>query len=100
MGDISYTTPTVGLYTATWAPGTAAHSWQAVAASGTSIGVKGAAVAAKSLALTAATLMQSPDILKAAKEELAHRRGEGFVYRPLLAYDAPALDYRAAPLKN
>jgi len=31
VGDVSWTVPTVGLNTATWVPGTAAHSWQAAA---------------------------------------------------------------------
>lgn len=97
VGDVSYTTPTAGLGTATWAPGTAAHSWQAVAASGSSIGVKGATVAAKVLALSAAELFQSPDALVAARAELERRRGEGFVYRSLLGDNPPALDYRRNP---
>ena len=96
VGDVSYTTPTVGMSAATWAPGTAAHSWQAVAASGTSIGVKGAVVAAKALALTAAELFQSPDTLAAAKAELEQRRGADFVYKSLLGDKPPALGYRKA----
>lgn len=47
VGDVSYTVPTVGMRAATWVPGTPAHSWQAVAAGGTSIGTKGMMVAAK-----------------------------------------------------
>ncbi|HWM26878.1 MAG TPA: amidohydrolase, partial [Woeseiaceae bacterium] len=35
VGDVSWSTPMVGLNTATWAPGTPAHSWQSAAASGT-----------------------------------------------------------------
>ena len=38
VGDVSWTVPTVGLRTATWVPGTPAHSWQATAAGGMSIG--------------------------------------------------------------
>lgn len=34
VGDVSWAVPTVGLRTATWVPGTPAHSWQAVAAGG------------------------------------------------------------------
>ena len=56
VGDVSYAVPTVGLSTATWVPGTPAHSWQAVAASGTSIGHKGTQVAAKTLTLAAIEL--------------------------------------------
>jgi len=40
VGDVSFTVPTVGFGTATWVPGTAAHSWQAVAAGGTNIETK------------------------------------------------------------
>ena len=52
VGDVSYATPTVGLRTATWVPGTSAHSWQSSAASGMSIGFKGAQLAAKTLTLS------------------------------------------------
>jgi len=38
VGDVSFATPTVGVSTATWVPGTSAHSWQSSAASGMSIG--------------------------------------------------------------
>ncbi|MGE4409965.1 MAG: amidohydrolase [Sphingobium sp.] len=100
VGDVSYTTPTAGMAAATWAAGTPPHSWQAVAASGTSVGVKGAVVAAKTLALTAAELFQSPDILARAKEELDRRRGADFEYRSLLGDKAPSLDYRKAPSQN
>jgi aminobenzoyl-glutamate utilization protein B len=96
VGDVSYTTPTVGMGAATWAPGTPPHSWQAVAASGHSIGIKGAVVASKALALTAAELFQSPDVLAAAKAELEERRGANFVYRSLLGDQPPALSYRRA----
>ena len=50
VGDVSWTVPTAGFSTATWVPGTPAHSWQAVAAGGTSIGMKGMQNAAKVLA--------------------------------------------------
>src|SRR6185369_9964986 len=56
VGDVSYVVPTVGLDAATWVPGTAAHSWQAVACGGTDIGIKGMMVAAKTMAFTAIDL--------------------------------------------
>ena len=34
VGDVSWMVPTAGLRTATWVPGTSAHTWQAVAAGG------------------------------------------------------------------
>ncbi|MGI9322301.1 MAG: peptidase dimerization domain-containing protein, partial [Pseudomonadales bacterium] len=94
VGDVSWVVPTVGLRTATWVPGTSAHSWQAIAAGGTSIGAKGMLVAAKTLSLTAMALFSDPDIIKAAKDEFAKRRGEDFQYKALLGDREPPLDYR------
>ena len=53
VGDVSWVVPTAGIRTATWVPGTAAHSWQAVASGRTSIGLKGTELAAKTIAATA-----------------------------------------------
>ena len=94
VGDVSWTVPTVGLRTATWVPGTAAHSWQAVAAGGTSIGRKGMMIAAKTMALTAVDLFQNPKALSDAKGELDKKRGKTFKYEALLGDRPPALDYR------
>ncbi|MHA6722466.1 amidohydrolase [Sphingomonas sp. RS2018] len=94
VSDISWVTPTVGLGTATWVPGTPAHSWQAVAASGMSIGAKGGVVAAKTIALTAAELFQSPKTLADAKSELLKLRGPDWKYEAMLGDRKPALDYR------
>ncbi len=94
VGDVSFTVPTVGMGAATWVPGTPAHSWQAVAAGGTSIGNKGMMIAAKTLALTAINLFQDDDLIKKAKVEFLERRGADFKYIPLLGDRAPALDYR------
>ena len=94
VGDISWVVPTAGLRTATWVPGTGAHSWQAVAAGGTTIGTKGMMVAAKTLALTAIDIYQDPKICDTAKEALAGRRGKNFKYEPLLGDRKPPLDYR------
>ncbi len=94
VGDVSFAVPTVGMGSATWVPGTPAHSWQAVAAGGTSIGKKGMMVAAKTLTLTAIELFQDNDLVKNAKTEFIERRGDDFKYIPLLGDRAPALDYR------
>jgi aminobenzoyl-glutamate utilization protein B len=94
VGDVSFTVPTVGMGAATWVPGTPAHSWQAVAAGGTSIGKKGMMVAAKTLALTAIQLFQDKELVSKAKAEFMERRGADFKYVPLLGARAPALDYR------
>ncbi len=99
VGDVSWTVPTAGLSTATWVPGTPAHSWQAVAASGHAIGNKGALNAASVLALSAIALYEAPDTIVQAKEEFDRRRGTDFRYAPLLERDAPPLDYRKEPVR-
>ena len=94
VGDISWLVPTAGISSATWVPGTAAHSWQAVAAGGVSIGHKGMMVAAKTMALTIMDCLVNPEMLKNAKLELLKRRGDSFKYEALLGDRNPPLDYR------
>ncbi len=94
VGDVSWLVPTVGFNTATWVPGTPAHSWQAVAAGGMSIGHKGMLLAAQILAKTGADLIQDPDTIAQAKAELKKSQGEDFVYAALLGDRDPPLDYR------
>ena len=94
VGDVSWNVPTVGFGTATWVPGTPAHSWQAVAAGGTSIGEKGMMLAAKVLARTAERLYSDAALIRAARTELERDRGADFVYTPLLGDRDPPLDYR------
>ena len=94
VGDVSWNVPTVGFRTATWVPGTPAHSWQAVAAGGTSIGHKGMGLAAKLLARTAQDLIENPDIIDEARSELEQKRGADFEYEALLGDREPPLGYR------
>lgn len=94
VGDVSWATPTVGVRTATWVPGTSAHSWQAVAASGNSIGAKGALVAAKAMTLMAVELFTDPALRAAAKAEFDAARGADYEYKSLLGDRDPPLDYR------
>lgn len=93
-GDVSWNAPTAAIRAATWVPGTPPHSWQAVAAGGTSIGYKGMMVAAKTLALTAIDIYNSPVLLNEVKAEFNERRGPHFKYEALLGNRKPALDYR------
>ncbi len=94
VGDVSWNVPTAGFRTATWVPGTAAHSWQAVASGGTSIGLKGAELAAKTLAKTATEIFLDTSIIDISKNELKYRVGNNFKYKPLLGDRKPPLDYR------
>src|SRR5579862_2011667 len=93
VGDVSYTVPTVGVLTATWVPGTSAHSWQAVACSGMDIGIKGMIVAAKTMAFTAIDLFLTPSLLQKAKDEFIIAKGD-YQYKALLGDRKPALNYR------
>jgi aminobenzoyl-glutamate utilization protein B len=93
VGDVSYAVPTVGVRTATWVPGTSAHSWQAVACGGTDIGIKGMMAASKTMAFTAIDLFTNPELIKKAKEEFIETKGN-YQYKALLGDRKPALNYR------
>ena len=94
VGDVSWAVPTAGLRTATWVPGTSAHTWQAVAAGGTTIGKKGMILAAKTLAISAIDLFRDSDLLVLAKEELDLLKGPNYKYEALIGDREPPLDYR------
>ena len=94
VGDVSWLVPTAGVRTATWVPGTAAHSWQAVASGGTSIGIKGAELAAKTIASTAIDIFNDQTLILKAQSELENRVGKDFQYKALLGDRKPPLDYR------
>ena len=93
VGDVSWVVPTVSLGAATYVPGGVSHTWQAVAAGGTSIGTKGMLVAAKTIARTAVDLFMQPQVLVEARAEFDRRRGGG-EYVPFVGDRDPPLDYR------
>ncbi len=94
VGDVSWKVPTAGMSAATWVPGTSAHTWQAVAAGGTSIGIKGMLIAAKTIALTAKDIFTDSDIIIRAKKELEERIGKNEPYKALIGDRDPPLNYR------
>ena len=94
VGDVSWMVPTAGLRTATWVPGTSAHTWQAVSAGGMSIGMKGMIIAAKTIAGAAFDIYEAPEVVINAKNELLERRGPNFNYYSMLGERKPPLDYR------
>jgi aminobenzoyl-glutamate utilization protein B len=97
VGDVSWVVPTTGFTTACWAPGTPGHSWQAVAAGGTTLGRKGMHLAARVLAAIAWDAMQNPRLVSEAQAEHARRLGKT-KYEPLIDKDQrPPLDYRNPP---
>jgi aminobenzoyl-glutamate utilization protein B len=94
LGDVSWQVPTSELSTATYVPGTPAHSWQSAACAGMSIGRKGMVVAAKTLALSALDLFTDPSLVKAARDNFDKRRA-GYEYRSRVPADQkPPLNYR------
>jgi aminobenzoyl-glutamate utilization protein B len=93
LGDVSWKVPTTEFTTATWVPGTPAHSWQAVACDGMSIGIKGMMVAAETMALTGMDLFTNPEHLAKARAEFDRRRA-GTTYTFRMGDRKPPLDYR------
>lgn len=73
VGDISWRVPTGGLGTACMMAGSPGHSWQNVAAIGSSIGEKGILYAAKTLAATAIDLMEKPELIQAARGDFTEK---------------------------
>lgn len=69
VGDISWRVPTGGLRTTCMVAQSPGHSWQNVAAIGSTIGEKGIVYAAKTLALTALELYQQPELIRAARAD-------------------------------
>ncbi len=94
VGDITWVVPTTGLGTATWVPGTPAHSWQAVAAGNTNIGFKAMINAAKTIAMTGIDIFNNPTIVDKAKKELDTAVGPDFKYKSMIGDRKPALDFR------
>jgi aminobenzoyl-glutamate utilization protein B len=94
VSDVSWIVPTTEFRTATYVPGTPAHSWQSTACSGYSIGRKGMVVAAKTLALSAVDLLRDAKLIEAARADFNKRRA-GNEYRSRIpAAQKPPLNYR------
>lgn len=84
VGDVSFQCPTAQIYTATWAPSTPGHSWQAVSQGKSSMAHKGMLFAGKTIALAAMRLMENKALLKEAGELFAADM-EGQTYIPIPA---------------
>ncbi|MCO4863837.1 amidohydrolase [Cupriavidus sp. WGlv3] len=75
VGDVSWITPTAQCWVACYAFGTPFHSWQMVSQGTSSLAHIGMVHAAKSMAATAIRLLEQPELLAAARDELVARRG-------------------------
>ena len=78
VGDVSWQTPTVQIYTVCFTSGAPGHSWQNVSVGKTSIGHKGLLYAGKILAATAIDFFESPELLEAAKKEFKENAKNGY----------------------
>ena len=74
VGDVSWVTPTGQITTACSALGTPGHSWQIVAQGRMGIGHRGMLYAGKVMALAVQEFMQSPELVRQAKDEFKRRR--------------------------
>ncbi|MBN1857403.1 MAG: amidohydrolase [Dehalococcoidia bacterium] len=92
VGDVSYITPTAELVACCFPLGVPLHSWQATASSGSQIGFKGMMFAAKTLALTVLELLDSPETLRVAREELDAATGGKPYACPLPGELKPVVD--------
>jgi aminobenzoyl-glutamate utilization protein B len=91
QGDLSWHIPTGRMTVASYAYGAPGHSWQVVAATGTSIGEKAMTVAAKTLAATGYDLLTQPALLEEARASFREIR-DPLEFHTLLPEDASAPD--------
>jgi aminobenzoyl-glutamate utilization protein B len=92
-GDVSWIAPLVSLSTACHPIGCPGHSWQKVAASGSSIAHKGLIVASKTLSSTGIDLILNPKHIKEAHKEFDERKA-GKVYKSVIPSTVkPILDW-------
>jgi len=95
VGDVSWNVPTIGFSTATFVPGSGAHTWQAAAAAGMGIGQQGMVVAAKAIALTGLDLLTDASLVQAAKNDLKKQTAGRSYYSAIPANQKPPLNYRS-----
>ncbi len=86
VGDVSWNIPSAWFSAQTFALGTAAHSWQAVAQGKSSIAHRGMAAAAEVMARTGVDLLTNPGLVDKAKEDL-QRALNGRSYQTIIPQD-------------
>ncbi len=77
--DVSWNCPTVQMHIGTWAIGTPAHSWQAVAQGKSTYAHKSLLYAAKAVAGTIMRLLDNPALIEQAWAEQRERAKGGYV---------------------
>lgn len=89
MGDVSQIAPLLQLQCACFCLGTQPHSWVQVAQGKSSYAKKGMLFAAQTLADAAVTLMETPELVKEAREENRRRTGGKTYHCPIPTEVAP-----------
>jgi aminobenzoyl-glutamate utilization protein B len=91
VGDVAAAVPTTQFRVATCCAGNVGHTWQMTAQTCSSLGHKGLLTAAKAMALACIRTMDQPEVIAAAKAEVAKRNGGQYTC-PLPDYVKPPLD--------
>lgn len=91
VGDVGYAVPTLNLNLATCCVGNVGHTWQMTAQTCSPLAHKGLLTAAKVMALACVRTMERPEVIEAARAEVAKRNG-GHYTCPLPDSVQPPLD--------
>lgn len=79
VADVSWVVPTSQFFTTCFVLGTPLHTWQLVSQGRTGLAHKGMLYASKVLALTAIELLDNPDLIVQAKNELREQTNGQYV---------------------
>ena len=91
LGDVSWIVPVAQFTAATWPLGTAGHTWQVTASTGSGIGLTGMHFAAKTLTNSLIDLYSSPNTIKKAQEEFNEQTDGNQYESPLPAEATPRM---------
>lgn len=94
VGNVTWVAPVASFRAATFVPAGLGHCWQFTSSGGTTIGTKGVMNVARVMFLTAYDLYNSPETITQIKAEFDRKRGEDFIFEPLIGDRKPPLDYR------
>ena len=92
VGDVSWVVPTVQVHAPTVAIGTPFHTWQVVAQGKSPAAHKAMVQAAKAMAALGIKALTDPDLIAAARADLAKRTDRAPYVCPLPDQVAPPLD--------
>lgn len=83
VGDVSWVCPTSQCGTSTWPVGTAPHSWQAVACGKSDFAHRGMLFAGQIIAATAIDVLNNPEVIEKAWEQLKEKTGGSPYHCPI-----------------